>query len=117
MNEHVDKIIDLRRYLVMTQGEMPSDISRYMNNVERQSNPWGLNRNDRIKWREGMEDIIQTVQEKEAFDVLFWVGSMGSFDMRSQKIVKAFATIMHKAGVNFAILGNEEMNSETRPAV
>ena len=111
MNEHVDKIIDLRRYLVMTQGEMPADVSRYMQNIERQSNPWGLNRNDRMKWREGMEDIIKTVQEKESFDVLFWVGSMGSFDMRSQKIVKSFANIMHKAGVNFAILGNEELNS------
>ncbi len=111
MNEHVDKIIDLRRYLVMTQGDMPSDVSRYMQNIERQSNPWGLNRNDRLKWREGMEEIVKTVQEKETFDVLFWIGSMGSYDMRSQKIVKSLVNIMHKAGVNFAILGNEEMNS------
>jgi len=111
MNEHVDKIIDLRRYLVMTQGEMPGEISRYMQNIERQSNPWGLNRNNRVKWREGMEDIVQTVEEKEEFDILLWVGSMGSYDMRSQKIMKSFANIMHEAGMNFAILGNEEVNS------
>ena len=111
MNEHVDKIIDLRRYLVMTQGEMPGEISRYMQNVERQSNPWGLNRNDRMKWREGLEDIVKTVEEKEDFDILLWVGSMGSYDMRSQKIMKSFTNIMHEAGMNFAILGNEELNS------
>ncbi|WP_066158756.1 (Fe-S)-binding protein [Halalkalibacter krulwichiae] len=111
MNEHVDKIIDLRRYLVMTQGEMPTDAARYFQNIERQSNPWALNRNDRINWREGMEDVVKTVNEVEEFDVLFWVGSMGSFDIRSQKIATSFSRIMEKAGVKFAILGNEEMNS------
>lgn len=111
MNEHVDKVIDLRRYLVMTQGEMPAEASRYFQNIERQGNPWGTNRNDRIKWREGMEDIIKTVDEIEEFDVLFWVGSMGSYDIRSQRIAKSFARLMHKAGVKFAILGNEEANS------
>jgi Fe-S oxidoreductase len=111
MNEHVDKIIDMRRFLVMTQGEMPAEASRYFNNIERQGNPWGTNRNERIKWREGMEDIIKTVDEAPEFDLLFWVGSMGSYDIRSQRIARSFARLMHKAGVKFAILGNEEMNS------
>ncbi|MDP4127630.1 MAG: (Fe-S)-binding protein [Bacillota bacterium] len=111
MNEHVDKIIDMRRFLVMTQGEMPAEASRYFNNIERQGNPWGTNRNERIKWREGMEDFIKTVDEAPEFDVLFWVGSMGSYDIRSQRIARSFARLMHKAGVKFAILGNEEMNS------
>ena len=111
MNEHVDKIIDMRRYLVMTQGEIPSEASRYFQNIERQSNPWGLNRNDRIRWREGMEDIVKTVAETGEFDMLFWVGSMGSYDMRSQKVARSLANLMHAAGVKFAILGNEERNS------
>ncbi|OCS93193.1 (Fe-S)-binding protein [Caryophanon latum] len=111
MNEHVDKIIDLRRYLVMTQGDMPTEASRYFQNIERQGNPWGTNRNERVKWREGMEDIIKTVDEVEEFDVLFWVGSMGSFDIRNQRIAQAFARLMHEAGVKFAILGNHEGNS------
>ena len=51
-NEHVDKIIDLRRYLVMTEGNMPQEATRYFQNIERQSNPWGINRKERIKWRE-----------------------------------------------------------------
>ena len=111
MNEHVDKIIDLRRYLVMTQGEMPAEASRYFQNIEKQGNPWGRNRNERVKWREGMEDIIKTVDEVEEFDVLFWVGSMGSFDIRNQKIARSFARLLDKAGVKFAILGNQEGNS------
>ncbi|MDM5339074.1 (Fe-S)-binding protein [Fictibacillus enclensis] len=111
-NEHVDKIIDLRRYLVMTDGSMPHEATRYFQNIERQSNPWGINRKERIKWREERDDInVPTVNEVEEFEYLFWVGSMGSFDKRSQKIVQSFAKIMNTAGISFAILGNEERNS------
>ncbi|MEW9672911.1 (Fe-S)-binding protein [Ammoniphilus sp. 3BR4] len=111
-NEHVDKIIDLRRYLVLTEGNMPHEATRYFQNIERQSNPWGINRKERIKWREGREDIVvPTVDEVEEFEYLFFVGSMGSFDNRSQKIAQSFAKIMNVAGVKFAILGNEERNS------
>ena len=116
MNEHVDKIIDLRRYLVMTQGEMPVEATRYFQNIERQGNPWGTNRNERVKWREGMEEIIKTVDEVEEFDVLFWVGSMGSFDIRNQKIARSFTRLLDKAGVKFAILGNQEGTLEIRRA-
>ncbi|MEW9673552.1 (Fe-S)-binding protein [Ammoniphilus sp. 3BR4] len=111
-NEHVDKIIDMRRYLVLTEGNMPHEATRYFQNIERQSNPWGINRKERIKWREERKDIeVPTVDEAEEFEYLFWVGSMGSFDKRSQKIVQSFAKIMNLAGIKFAILGNEECNS------
>ncbi|MFJ8259552.1 (Fe-S)-binding protein [Peribacillus asahii] len=111
-NEHVDKIIDLRRYLVLTEGSMPQEATRYFQNIERQSNPWGINREERIKWREERDDIeVPTVNEVQEFEYLFWVGSMGSFDKRSQKIVQSFAKIMNVAGIRFAILGNEERNS------
>ncbi|HVH96949.1 MAG TPA: (Fe-S)-binding protein, partial [Bacillus sp. (in: firmicutes)] len=111
-NEHVDKIIDLRRYLVLTEGNIPSDATRYFQNIERQSNPWGINRKERMNWREEREDItVKTVKEVEEFEYLLWVGSMGSFDKRSQKIVQSFSKIMNVAGINFTILGNEERNS------
>ena len=111
-NEHVDKIIDMRRYLVMTEGNVPQEATRYFQNIERQSNPWGINRKERIKWREEREDItVKTVKEAEEFEYLLWVGSMGSFDKRSQKIVESFAKIMNVAGIDFAILGNKERNS------
>jgi len=116
MNEHVDKIIDLRRYLVLTEGKMDPDAQRAMQNIERQGNPWGLNRKERESWRELREDVtIPTVKEMNKagaeFEYLFWVGSMGSYDNRSQKIALSFAKLMNEAGVKFAILGNKEKNS------
>ena len=94
-NEHVDKIIDLRRYLVLTEGKMNADAQRAMTNIERQGNPWGFNRKERVNWREALEEdvVIPTVKELkkagEEFEYLFWVGSMGSFDNRSQKIAQS----------------------------
>lgn len=111
-NEHVDKIVDMRRYLVLTEGKMPSEASRYFQNIERQSNPWGINRNERIRWREGRDDImVPIIDEVVEFEYLFFVGSMGSFDLRSQKIAQSFARILNVAGIKFAVLGNEELNS------
>ena len=116
MNEHVEKIIDLRRYLVLTEGKMNPDAQRAIQNIERQGNPWGLNRKERENWRETAEGVtIPTVKEVskagEEFEYLFWVGSMGSYDNRSQKIAIAFAKLLNEAGVKFAILGNKEKNS------
>lgn len=115
-NEHVGTIIDMRRYLVMTEGKMDSDIQRAVTNIERQGNPWGLSKKDRVKWRDEDESVyIPTVKElkkeDKSFEYLFWVSSMGSFDSRSQKIALAFAKLMNRAGVSFAILGNTEANS------
>ncbi len=120
MNEHVDKIIDLRRYLVLTEGKMDADAQRAMTNIERQGNPWGLNRKEREDWREAREDVsVPTVKEMkksgEEFEYLFWVGSMGSYDNRSQKIALSFARLLNEAGVKFAILGNKEKNSGDTP--
>lgn len=120
MNEHVDKIIDLRRYLVLTEGKMDAEAQRAMTNIERQGNPWGLNRKERETWRQGDDEVtVPTVKEKskagEEFEYLFWVGSMGSYDNRSQKIAISFAKLMNEAGVSFAILGNKEKNSGDTP--
>ncbi|OAS89040.1 MULTISPECIES: (Fe-S)-binding protein [Metabacillus] len=120
MNEHVDKIIDLRRYLVLTEGKMDGEAQRAMTNIERQGNPWGLNRKERENWRENRDDVmISTVKEfkKEGkeFEYLLWVGSMGSYDNRSQKIALSFAKLLNEANVAFAILGNKEKNSGDTP--
>src|SRR5699024_6756852 len=116
MNEHVGQIIDMRRYLVMTEGKMDQEAQRAVTNIERQGNPWGLSKKDRIKWRELDETVeIPTIKELKKedrdFEYLYWVSSMGSYDSRSQKIAIAFAKLMNKAGIKFAILGNKEMNS------
>ncbi|EPD92856.1 hypothetical protein HMPREF1207_00627 [Paenibacillus sp. HGH0039] len=118
-NEHVDKIVDLRRHLVLMQGSMPHDGQRAMQNIERQGNPWGISRNDRAKWVQEIDPegelSVPTVKENPEFDILFFVGSMGSYDNRSRKITRSLVRLMNEANVNFAILGNEEKNSGDTP--
>ncbi|MFD3257023.1 (Fe-S)-binding protein [Paenibacillus lentus] len=115
-NEHVDKIIDLRRHLILMEGRMPQEGQRAMMNIERQGNPWGLSRSDRANWTGEVEGVsVPTVQENPEFEYLFFVGSMGSYDQRSRKISKAFVRLLHEARVSFAILGNEERNSGDTP--
>lgn len=118
-NEHVDKIVDLRRYLVLTQGSMPHDGQRALQNIERQGNPWGISRNDRAKWVTEVslngELKVPTVKENPNFEYLFFVGSMGSYDNRTRRVTKAFVRLLNEAGVSFAILGNEERNSGDTP--
>lgn len=116
MNEHVGQIIDMRRYLVMTEGKMDPEAQRAVMNIERQGNPWGLSRKDRIKWREQdgsvyAPTIKELKKEGKDFEYLFWVSSMGSYDSQNQKVALAFAKLMNEAGISFAILGNRETNS------
>lgn len=118
-NEHVDKIIDMRRHLVLTQGSMPHDGQRALQNIERQGNPWGISRNDRVKWVKEVDPEgaleVRTVKENPTFEYLFFLGSMGAYDNRSRKITHAFVKLMKEAGISFAILGNEEKNSGDTP--
>ncbi len=116
-NFHVDKIVDMRRHLVLMEGSMPADGQRAMQNIERQGNPWGLNRQDRSKWHEDLneEERLPTVRENPNFDYLLFVGSMGSYDRRTQKVMRSLVRLMKQAGVNAAILGNEEKNSGDTP--
>ncbi|ARU60600.1 hypothetical protein CBW65_05525 [Tumebacillus avium] len=106
-NEHVDKIIDMRRYLVLTEGKAEPEVNRAFQNLERQSNEWGQNRSTRGDWAKDLD--IPTMAEVEGeVEWLFYVGSSASFDVRNQKIAQAFARLMKEAGVSFAILGAEE---------
>lgn len=115
-NEHVDKIIDMRRYLVLTEGNVPADGQRALQNIERQGNPWGISRSDRAKWLDDLEEVwVPTVREQPDFDYLFFVGSMGSYDTRTRKVTIATVKLMAHAGVRFAILGSEEKNSGDTP--
>jgi Fe-S oxidoreductase len=111
MNEHVDKIIDLRRYLVLTEGKLDGDGKRAMTNIERQGNPWGINRKEKEKWRTLQDINVPTVKElkKEGktFQYLLWVGSMGALDNRSQKITFSLVRLLDEAG-----LGNEFLFQE-----
>lgn len=106
-NEHVDKIIDMRRYLVLTEGKAEPEVNRAFQNLERQSNEWGQNRKTRGDWAKDMG--IKTMAEVDGeVEWLYYVGSSASFDARNQKIAQAFAGLLQEAGIDFAILGQEE---------
>jgi Fe-S oxidoreductase len=112
MIEHVDKIVDMRRNLVLMQGSMPAELQNTMRNWETQSNPWGFAPDSRDEWAKDLG--IARYSEKPTAEYLFYVGCAGSFNDRNKKISTAFVKILQTAGIDFAILGKEELcNGET----
>ncbi len=105
-NEHIRDIIDMRRYLVMTESKMPQELSATFRNNDTNGNPWGLGSDARLDWAEGLG--IKTITEQPDTDVLYWVGCAGAYDDRNKKIATAFVKIMQAAKVKFAVLGTEE---------
>lgn len=105
--EHVDSIVDMRRYLALMEADFSPEVSRTFRNMEQNSNPWGVSSSYRADWADDL-DIPLMSELTEAPEYLFWVGCAGSFDDRQQKVTKSFAKILKEAGVSFAILGSEE---------
>ncbi len=105
--EHVDTIIDMRRYLALMEADFTPEVSRTFKNMENNSNPWGISSSYRGDWADGLE-IPMMSELTEAPEYLFWVGCAGSFDDRQKKVTQAFAKILKTAGISFAILGSEE---------
>ncbi len=106
MIEHVDQIVDLRRNLTMIQSEVPGGVKRVLEGIERQGNPWRLPQRERAAWTDGLD--VPTLAEKEQVDVLYWVGCAPSYDERSRRVARAMVQLFQRAGVDFAILGEEE---------
>lgn len=105
-NEQMLDIIDVRRQQVMMEGEFPAQLQMAFRGMERAGNPWGMNRDHRLAWAEGL--VVPTVEESPAPDVLYWVGCAASYDPQSQKTARAFVQLLTRAGVNFAVLGKKE---------
>ena len=101
--EHVPKLTDTRRHLVMEASDFPEELQNLFNNLERNSNPWGLGAHTRADWAEGLDLKIG-----EPAEYLFFVGCAGSFDDRNKKVSRATAKLLKKAGVDFSILGEIE---------
>ncbi len=109
--EQVDDIVDMRRYLALMEGDIPSSLATTLTNIERAGNPWKQPKRKRAAWTQGLDfevPIMANFNEGAEVDVLWWVGCAGAYDPRNQKVTKAIARILHAAGVNFAILGEEE---------
>jgi Fe-S oxidoreductase/nitrate reductase gamma subunit len=103
---YVDKIVDMRRFLVQERSEFPAQLQTAFRGLESNANPWSFPSGDRAKWAEGLE--IKTLSEHPDAEVLFWVGCAPSFDERAKKVARATVKLMQQAGVDFAILGTEE---------
>jgi len=101
----VDKTIELRRYLVMTDPNFPGEAQGVFRNMENNSNPWGVGAHTRADWA---KDLGVKPASEGDFDILLYPGCAGAFDDRYKKVSIAVAKILQKAGVNFAILGTEE---------
>ena len=108
--EHVDAIIDMRRYEVLMESRFPSEASLLLRNMENQGDPWGLGASKRTEWLSALDFDVPIVDGVIPDDVeyLYWVGCAGSLDERGRKQVESTARMMHRAGVTFAILGPRE---------
>ncbi len=104
--EHIDKIVDQRRFLALMEGSMPPEAQRSMTNIERAGNPWGEPREARGEWAVGLD--VPTFAERPDAEYLYFVGCAASYDRRNQKVARALAAILRAAGISFAILGREE---------
>ncbi|RSM39133.1 Fe-S oxidoreductase, partial [Actinoplanes sp. ATCC 53533] len=106
--EHVDHIVDMRRYQVLIESSFPAEAGVMLRNLENKGNPWGAPQNTREDWTKGLDFEVPRVGETEDFDYLFWVGCAGAFEDRAKKTTRAVATLLHEAGVKYAILGEGE---------
>lgn len=104
--EHVDSIVDMRRHLVMMESSMPTMLATAMTQAERAGNPWGHPAGSRLEWTAGLD--VPLMADRQKVEVLYWVGCAGSYDPASQKTSQAMVKILRAAGVDFAVLGEEE---------
>jgi Fe-S oxidoreductase len=105
--EHLDFIIETRKHQVLMEASFPPEIQETFTSLENQANPWGFGADSRADWSKGMD--VPLMSDNPEADLLWFVGCAGSFDDRGKKISQAMARVLQRAGVNFAILGPEEV--------
>jgi Fe-S oxidoreductase len=108
--EHIDHITDLRRHQVLIESEFPTEASGMLKNLENKGDPWGMGEAKRAEWIGELDFEVPVVDGPIGEDVeyLFWVGCAGALEDRAKKTTKAIATLLHTAGVSFAVLGPAE---------
>ncbi|MEC7277773.1 MAG: (Fe-S)-binding protein [Bdellovibrionota bacterium] len=104
--EHVNLIMEAKRYKTLTLGEIPPAAADAANKVRVNGNPWGIAQDDRFKWADGLD--VPVIEPEKHVDYLYYVGCAGSYDAANQKVVKDTVMLLKKAGVNFAVMGKTE---------
>jgi len=108
--EHIDHIVDVRRFQVMIESAFPTELGGLFKNLETKGNPWGMNASGRLDWAADLPFEVRVVDGEIPDDVewLFWVGCAGAYEDRAKKTTQAVAELLHLAGVEFAVLGEGE---------
>jgi Fe-S oxidoreductase len=110
--EHVDHIIDMRRYQVLVENNFPAELNQLFKGLEGRGNPWNLSASGRMDWAKGLDIEVPVVGEDlesmDSVDWLFWIGCAGAYEDRAKKTVRAVAELLDLAGVSFGVLGNGE---------
>ncbi len=106
-NEPMFDIMSIRRDQVLMSSVFPAQLKGAFTGIERHGNPWQM-AEDRLAWTRPLEFKVPTVEENPDFEILYWVGCAGAFDPAAQHTARAIASLMHAAGLNFAVLGNSE---------
>ena len=110
--EHVDAIVDMRRYQTLIESAFPKELGGLFKNLENKSNPWGMSARARMDWAKNLDFEVPLaggdVEDLKDVDYLFWVGCAGAFEDRAKATTQAVATLLHMADVTFAVLGDGE---------
>jgi len=108
--EHVDHIVNMRRFQVLVESEFPTELGNTFRNLEKAGNPWGANRADRDAWIKEVDFPITVIESviPEDVEYLFWVGCAGAYEERAKKTTKAVAELLYMSGVTFGVLGKKE---------
>jgi Fe-S oxidoreductase/nitrate reductase gamma subunit len=106
----VDTIIDLRRYLTLSEGALPSTAPQSLQNIQRAGNPWGLPPAERLAWAEGLD--VPIMEADKEVEYLYWVGCSASYDKRNQAIARSVVKILKAAGVSFGVMAEERCHAE-----
>jgi len=108
--EHIDHIDGMRRHQVLIESAFPVEAAGMLKNLENKGDPWGMGANRRGDWIGELDFDVPVVDGKIDPDIeyLFWVGCAGALEDRARKTTKAIATLLHTAGVRFAVLGPAE---------
>jgi Fe-S oxidoreductase len=108
--EHIDHIDGMRRHQVLIESAFPVEGAGMLRNLENKGDPWGMGATRRGDWIGELDFEVPVVDGKipDEVEYLFWVGCAGALEDRAKKTTKAIATLLHQAGVTFAVLGPAE---------
>jgi Fe-S oxidoreductase len=110
--EHVDHIMDMRRYQVLVESNFPTELNQLFKGLENKGNPWNMSPNARMDWAKPLDFEVKQVgvdvEDLDEVEWLFWVGCAGAYEDRAKKTTQAVAELLNMAGVDFAVLGDGE---------